>query len=162
MWSPVIFTSSPTGIPALGAPRGSKTKGAETWIGAESLELFSGMADLLCGFRQISLSFSLLALKMEKILYSLRSHQQSSLDQQMGGFVWYLLFASQTSLFVRSGVFFAWVSCWNCHRHPSSGHALHILPALWTLIKASGRRSQQHTKYMSVQLFSHAELCLAR
>lgn len=34
---------------------------------------------------------------------SLRSHQQSSLDQQMGGFVWYSLFASQTSFFVRSG-----------------------------------------------------------
>lgn len=92
---------------------------------------------------------------------SLRSYKQSSLDQQMGEFVWYSLFASQTSLFVRSGGFFAWVSCWNCHRHPSSGHALHILPTLWTLIKASGRRSQQHTKYMSVQLFSHAELCLA-
>lgn len=70
MWCLVIFTGNFTGVSALGAPRGGKTKGAETGIGAENLELFSGMADLLCGFRQISLSFSLLALKMEKILYS--------------------------------------------------------------------------------------------
>lgn len=170
MWSPVIFPSSFTGVLSVHQkvvrPREENT--GKQWIGAESLKFFPGVADLLCGLHQVSPSFSVLALKMKKICYfgvkpkeeiSLRIHQQSSLDQQMGAFVWHSLSASQTSHFYPIRRF----SCQGVllELPLASGHGLCVLPALWTLIKASGRRSQQHTKYMSAQLFSQAELCLA-